>query len=69
LTAALVRALVVIDLGFLGLVVLIYFKQHSMIYHPRPCDPSYAQTLPANGEEISYTAFWKADRVLYSCAQ
>jgi hypothetical protein len=44
----------VIDLGFLGLVVLIYFKQHSMIYHPRPYDPSYAQTLSANGEEISY---------------
>ena len=34
---------------------MIYFKQHSMIYHPRPYDPSYAQVLPANGEEISYT--------------
>ena len=55
LTRAVVRALVAIGLGFLGLVALIYFKQHSMIYHPRPYDPSYAQVLPANGEEISYT--------------
>ena len=55
LTRAIVGALVVIGLGFLGLVALIYFKQHSMIYHPRPYDPSYAQVLPANGEEISYT--------------
>jgi len=55
LTRAVVCALVAIGLGFLGLVALIYFKQHSMIYHPRPYDPSYAQMLPANGEEISYT--------------
>src|SRR5438094_1677010 len=55
LTRAVVRALVVIGLGFLGLVALIYFKQHSMIYHPRPYGPSYTQVLPANGEEISYT--------------
>jgi len=34
---------------------VIYFKQHSMIYHPRPYDASYAQALPANGQEISYT--------------
>jgi pimeloyl-ACP methyl ester carboxylesterase len=52
---ALVRGLVVIVLGLLGLVALIYFKQNSMIYHPRPYDPSYAQALPVNGEEISYT--------------
>jgi pimeloyl-ACP methyl ester carboxylesterase len=55
LTRAVVRALVVIGLGFLGFVALIYFKQHSMIYHLRPYDASYAQALPANGEEISYT--------------
>jgi hypothetical protein len=55
LTRAVARALVVIGLGFLGLVALIYFKQHSMIYHPRPYDASYAQALPANGQEISYT--------------
>ena len=55
LTGAVVRALVVIGLGFLGLVALLYFKQHSMIYHPRPYDPNYARALPVNGEEISYT--------------
>jgi len=54
-TGALVGALVVIGLGLLGLVALIYFKQHSMIYHPRSYDPSYAQAFPVNGEEISYT--------------
>ena len=36
-------------------IVLIYFKQHSMVYHPRPYGTGYAQALPANGEEISYT--------------
>src|SRR5690242_2255921 len=54
LTRALVRALVAIGLGFLGLVALIYFMQHSMIYHPRPYDPSFIRALPVNGEEISY---------------
>jgi len=44
----------VIGLCLLGLVALIYFKQHSMIYHPRSYDPSYVQALPENGEEISY---------------
>ena len=53
-TGALVGALVVIGLCLLGLVALIYFKQHSMIYHPRSYDPSYVQALPENGEEISY---------------
>jgi uncharacterized protein len=54
LTRMIVRSLLVIGLAFLGLVALIYFKQHSMIYHPRPYDLSYAQSLPADGEEISY---------------
>jgi pimeloyl-ACP methyl ester carboxylesterase len=54
-TGPLVRAVVVTGLGLLGLLALIYFNQHSMIYHPRPYDPSYAQALPVNGEEISYT--------------
>ena len=26
-----------------------------MVYHPRPYDTSYAQVLPPNGQEISYT--------------
>ncbi len=54
-TSIVLRALVAIVLAFLGLVAVIYFKQHSMIYHPRPYDASYAQALPANGQEISYT--------------
>jgi uncharacterized protein len=36
-------------------VALLYFKQHSIIYHPRPYDPSYAQSLPPTGEEISFS--------------
>src|SRR5919204_248605 len=55
LVRVIVGPLVVISLGFLGLIALIYFKQHSMIYHPRPYEASYSQALPADGEEISYT--------------
>src|ERR1700748_544737 len=59
-TDPLVRALVVIGLGLLGSGALIHFQQHSMIYSPRPYGPSYAQALPINSEEISYTlAFGK----------
>jgi uncharacterized protein len=36
------------------LIALIYFKQHSLVYHPRPYDPDYARALPPNGQEISY---------------
>src|SRR5207237_4920352 len=36
-------------------IALIYFKQHSMVYHPRPYGAGYAQALPTNGEEIFYT--------------
>jgi hypothetical protein len=36
------RILVGLLLLFLGLVALIYFRQHSMIYHPRPYDTSIA---------------------------
>jgi pimeloyl-ACP methyl ester carboxylesterase len=39
----------------LALVSLIYFGQHSMIYHPRPYDSTYAHALPSNGVEINYT--------------
>lgn len=38
----------------LALVSLIYFRQHSMIYHPRPYDATYAHPLPPNGVEIAY---------------
>jgi len=50
-----VRGLVTVSLSFFLFIVLIYFKQHSMVYHPRPYDASYAQALPPTGEEISYT--------------
>jgi pimeloyl-ACP methyl ester carboxylesterase len=45
---------VVVCLVFLGVVALIHFRQHSMIYHPRPYDATYAHSLPADGIEISY---------------
>jgi hypothetical protein len=49
-----VRAL----LGF-GLIVLVaisvlYFRQHSLVYHPRSYDESYAYAFPADGTEINY---------------
>ena len=34
---------------------ILYFRQHSLVYHPRPYDESYAYALPANGLEINYT--------------
>ncbi len=49
------RGLVALSLSFFLFIALIYFKQHSMVYHPRPYGAGYAQALPANGEEISYT--------------
>jgi uncharacterized protein len=43
----------------LGLILLfvslIYFRQHSMVYHPRPYDATYAHAFPRNGVEITYT--------------
>jgi len=39
----------------LALVSLIYFRQHSMIYHPRLYDATYTHALPRNGVEITYT--------------
>jgi pimeloyl-ACP methyl ester carboxylesterase len=36
------------------IIALIYFKQHSLVYHPRPYHPDYARALPQDGEEISY---------------
>jgi uncharacterized protein len=34
---------------------ILYFRQHSMVYHPRPYDESHTYALPANGVEIHYT--------------
>src|SRR5438132_11280162 len=46
---------VTVSLSLFLFIALIYFKQHSMVYHPRPYGAGYAQALPANGEEISFT--------------
>jgi pimeloyl-ACP methyl ester carboxylesterase len=34
---------------------ILYFRQHSLVYHPRPYDESYAYSLPSDGIEIRYT--------------
>jgi pimeloyl-ACP methyl ester carboxylesterase len=49
------RVAAVILLLFAGIVGLIYFKQHAMIYHPRPYDASYAGALPPAAVEIEYS--------------
>src|SRR5256885_16573025 len=40
---------------FLIALSILYFRQHSMVYHPRPYDESYAYSLPADGIEINYS--------------
>jgi len=35
---------------------ILYFRQHALVYHPRPYDDSYAYALPADGEEMEYSA-------------
>ena len=40
---------------FLIALSILYFRQHSMVYHPRPYDESYAYALPADGVEINYS--------------
>src|SRR5438132_10764572 len=34
---------------------IFYLRQHSIVYHPRAYDNSYAYALPARGVEINYT--------------
>jgi pimeloyl-ACP methyl ester carboxylesterase len=50
-----IRAIV----GFLLLLIvtlsIVYFRQHSLVYHPRTYDNGYAYALPADGEEIKYS--------------
>jgi hypothetical protein len=46
------RISILLILLFAALVGIIYFKQHAFVYHPRPYDESYADALPANGEEL-----------------
>jgi fermentation-respiration switch protein FrsA (DUF1100 family) len=40
---------------FFGIVCFFYLRQHSMLYHPRPYDSSYAGALSADGVELSFT--------------
>jgi pimeloyl-ACP methyl ester carboxylesterase len=40
---------------FLIALSTMYFRQHSLVYHPRPYDESYAYSLPADGVEINYS--------------
>jgi pimeloyl-ACP methyl ester carboxylesterase len=49
------RAALAICLLLFVAVSILYFRQHSMVYHPRPYDESYAYALPSDGIEINYT--------------
>jgi hypothetical protein len=49
------RAALGVCLLLLIAVSILYFRQHSMVYHPRPYDDSYAYAFPGDGVEINYT--------------
>lgn len=49
-----VRAILGLSLILLVMLSILYFRQHSLVYHPRPYDGSYAYALPADGVEINY---------------
>jgi uncharacterized protein len=50
-----IRALLSFFLLLLVALSILYFRQHAMVYHPRPYDESYAYAFPADGVEINYT--------------
>jgi pimeloyl-ACP methyl ester carboxylesterase len=50
-----IRAVAGICLLLLAALAILYFRQHSMVYHPRPYDESFAYAFPADGVEINYT--------------
>src|SRR5260370_10677507 len=50
-----IRTLLGVCLLLVGALSIFYFRQHWMVYHPRPYDESYAYAFPANGVEINYT--------------
>src|SRR5215472_16030913 len=52
-----IRAAIGVCLTLLAGFSILYFHQHSMIYHPRPYDESYAYALPADGVEINYAGY------------
>jgi len=50
-----IRFVVGFCVPFLIALSILYFRQHAMVYHPRPYDETYAYSLPADGVEIRYT--------------
>jgi uncharacterized protein len=54
-TRRLIRFVAGVFLLLLIALSILYFKQHALVYHPRPYDESYVYALPANGVEINYT--------------
>ena len=61
----LIPALVRVSILLLIALAFLYFRQHSMVYHPRPYDESYAYALPARGVEINYTVAGGKDVAYY----
>src|SRR5215469_1554273 len=50
-----VRFVVVFFVLVLVVLSILYFRQHSMVYHPRSYDDSYSYALPSDGVEINYS--------------
>jgi pimeloyl-ACP methyl ester carboxylesterase len=50
------RVLVAVIVAVLAVVALVYFGQHSMLYHPRGYDAHYANSLPPDGVELQFKA-------------
>jgi pimeloyl-ACP methyl ester carboxylesterase len=48
------RVLLALVVAVLTVVGLVYFGQHSMLYHPRPYDGHYANFLPTDGVELQF---------------
>jgi pimeloyl-ACP methyl ester carboxylesterase len=48
------RLLAAVVLAVVAIIALVYFGQHSMLYHPRPYDAHYANYLPRDGVELSF---------------
>jgi pimeloyl-ACP methyl ester carboxylesterase len=48
------RFLLALVVAVLTVVALVYFGQHSMLYHPRPYDARYANFLPPDGVELQF---------------
>lgn len=48
----LLQLIICLCLAFLAGVLVLYFRQHSMLYHPRPYDSSYDNALPRDAIEI-----------------